>query len=101
MDRDYVINNYNKNDFMNFLRYDKNGSILELLNEEGIDILKRSSLKEERIIYILSYSPYKNELLKNTLFLDVFLNTNIRTYYAVLNNLEPSTYETIIKRASV
>lgn len=99
MDRDYVINNYNKNDFMNFLRYDKNGSILELLNEEGVNILKRSSLKEERITYILSYSPYKNELLKNTLFLDVFLESNIRNYYAVLSDLGSDTYETIIKRA--
>ncbi|MBE6149529.1 MAG: hypothetical protein E7170_02260 [Firmicutes bacterium] len=98
MDRETIINKYNKNEFMYFLEHDINGSILDLLNEEGLEILDDSRLREERITYILAYSKYKNELLKNTLFLDVFLNTHISTYYAVLNNLEPDTYDAIIKR---
>ena len=64
MDRESIINFYSKNDFMNFLREDYDGKIFELFNEEGINILKNSGLKEERINYILTFSKYRDELFK-------------------------------------
>ena len=68
MDRETIINKYNKNEFMYFLEHDTNGSILELLNEEGLKILDDCRLREERITYILAYSKYKNELLSEIKF---------------------------------
>lgn len=98
MDRERIINNYDKNQFMYFLTQDRTGEVLELFNEEGINIIKRSNLKEDRITYILSFSNYKNELLQNINFLDMFLNTDISKYYAVLGNLNTKTYDAILKR---
>lgn len=52
--------------------FDRNQDILKLFDSEGIEIFKRSEFKEDRICYILTYSNYKNELLKNASFLDLF-----------------------------
>ena len=99
MDREQIINAYNKLDFEQFLSNDSNGLVLELFNEEGINILKNSDLKEERIEYILAFSPYKNKLLHNLSFLDLTLNTDIRNYYALLNNLDDETCDIILNRS--
>ncbi len=98
MDRENIINLYSKSDFMDFLESDREGKILELFNEEGINIISKSSLKKERISYILTYSSYKNELLQNVNFLDMFLNTDITYYYASLGHLDFKTYNIILKR---
>lgn len=99
MNKENIINSYSKNDFQNFLSFDSSGQILELFDEEGICIIEESHLKEERICYILTYSPYKNELLQNTSFLDMFLDSNISNYYAVLKNLNYNTYDFMLKRS--
>ena len=96
MDRELIINKYSKNELMQFLEYDYEGKILEIFNDEGIEILKSSSLKEERICYILSFSNYKNELLKNINFLNVLLNSDTSRYYANLYNLDYDTYDFIL-----
>lgn len=98
MERYDIINNYSKADFSNFLNSDNSGKVLELFNDEGINIIQKSYLKEERINYILAFSPYKNELLQEKNFLDMFLNTNISSYYANLGELSFKTYDTIFKR---
>ena len=63
MNKEEVINNSNKNDFMTFLQQDTEGKVLQLLDDEGLDTLEASPRKEERIRYILEFSNYKNELL--------------------------------------
>lgn len=68
MDRNKIINEYSKSEFMNFLENDNEGLVLTLFDEEGTYVLKRSKLKEERISYILNYSKYKDKLLLNTNF---------------------------------
>lgn len=98
MDKEQIILNYSKNEFMNFLMFDRNQDILKLFDSEGIEIFKRSEFKEDRICYILTYSNYKNELLKDASFLDLFLNTRLTSYYATLNNLENDTYDFILNR---
>ena len=100
MDREKIINEYSKNEFMNFLENDTNGLILTLFNDEGINIIKNSNLKEERIRYILTYSLYKNELLLNESFLDMFLNSDISYYYASLSNLNYDVYNNMLKRSA-
>ena len=97
MNREEIINSYNKEEFMDFLENDNTGKIFELLNEEGLDILYNSRRKEERISYILSFSKYKNELLHNKDFLDIFLDSELSSYYATLENLNDDTYDLIIK----
>lgn len=96
MDRELIINRYSKNEFMQFLEYDYEGKILELFNDEGIEILNKSSLKEERICYILTYSNYKNELLKNVSFLNALLNSDTSRYYASLHSLDYDTYDFVL-----
>lgn len=97
MNRDEIINKYDKSEFMNFLKTDNNGKVLELLNDEGLSILNDSPLKQDRINYILCHSNYKNELFQNKKFLHIFLDTNIDYYYAYLNNLSDETYSTILE----
>lgn len=99
MDRNKIINEYSKSEFMNFLESDNEGLILTLFDEEGTTILKRSKLKEERINYILNYSKYRNKLLLNINFLDVILNSDISYYYASFNNLSHEVYNEILKRS--
>ena len=99
MNKDQIINNYNKNEFMNYLESDLTGEILKIFDQDGINILSMSNKKEEIITYILNFSKYKNELLQNIQFLDVFLNSDLSKYYASLKNLDYKTYELILERA--
>lgn len=99
MNKEEIINLYSKNQFSDFLEQDNNGKILELFDREGIEILKQSPLKTERIKYILTFSKYKNEVLQNKDFLDIILNSNIKDYYSVLKDLEIKTYEDMIQRS--
>lgn len=98
MDRDNIINNYSKKEFSDFLENDLDGKILELFNNEGIEILRNSKSREDKIKLILSSSKYKNELLKNINFLDVLLTSNINKFYNSLKNLDDDTYELILNR---
>lgn len=97
MDRETIIN-YDKGSFMKFLEEDTEGKILEVLNDEGIELLKKYKYTEERITYMLCYSKYINELFNNNKFLDLFLNTDINYYYASLHSLDKSSYKKIIDR---
>ena len=99
MNKKQIIDEYSKNEFMDFLESDKTGEVLKLFDEEGIDILNNSRIKEERITYILSFSPYKNKLLQNIGFLDILLYSDTRSYYATLKELDSNTYQTILNRA--
>ena len=81
MNKEKVINNSNKNDFMTFLQQDREWKILKLLDDKGLDILEKKPRKEERIAHILAFSNYKNELLQNINFLNILLNTSINNLY--------------------
>jgi len=98
MDRNEIINNYSKDDFSKYLENDYEGKILGLMNSEGLAILENSPLKEERIVYILTFSKYRNELFKNSEFLDVFFKTDFSYYYACLGNLQSETYDLILDK---
>lgn len=98
MNKENIINNCGKAEFEAFLRNDTTGKVLEFFDNEGITALKNSELKEDRIRYILSFSPYRNELLKNIDFLDVFLKTNLNLYYSNLKYLNDDTYDFILNR---
>lgn len=97
MNKNEIINNYSKNNFIKFIE-DNDSKILKLLDLEGLNILKNSKLKEERIKLILMYSKYKNELLQNTEFLDILFSSNINKFYSVLKDLDNKTYEMILNR---
>ena len=98
MNKKEIIELLSKTDFEDFLKFDIKGEVLELFDEEGINILKNSKIKQDRIRYILYYSPYKNELLQKEEFLDVFLTSDINEYYAVLKELDKETYNKIFER---
>ena len=74
MDKYEIINNYGK---VQFEEYVTNNNILELFDEEGINILSDSLRREERIDYILAFSPQLKELFQNELFLEVFLKSRM------------------------
>ena len=92
------IINSNKQDFLNFLYNDYKGEILNLLDDEGVELLKKYSYIEDRITYILNYSNYVDLLFNNQKFLDLFLSTDISKYYASLKNLNNKTYDLIVNR---
>lgn len=92
------IINSNKQDFLNFLYNDYKGEILNLLDDEGVELLKKYSYIEDRITYILNYSNYVDSLFNNQKFLDLFLSTDISKYYASLMNLNNKTYDLIVNR---
>lgn len=92
------IINSNKQDFLDFLDNDYNGKILNLLDDEGVELLKKNSYIEDRITYILNYSNYVDLLSNNQKFLDLFLSTDISKYYASLKNLNNKTYDLIVNR---
>lgn len=92
------IINSNKQDFLDFLYNDYNGEILNLLDDEGVEYLKKYSDITDRIIYILNYSNYVDLLFNNQKFLDLFLSTDISKYYASLKNLNNKTYDLIVNR---
>ena len=99
MDKNYIINQYSKLDFMHFLEDDYNGQVLSLLDTEGIDILKKSELCLDRINYILSFSKYRNEILQNNTFLDMLFERKFDFYYLPHNGLTEATYNFIINKA--
>lgn len=72
--------------------------ILNLLDDEGVELLKKNSYIEDRITYILNYSNYVDLLFNNPKFLDLFLSTDISKYYASLKNLNNKTYDLIVNR---
>lgn len=92
------IINSNKQDFLDFLDNDYNGKILNLLDDEGVELLKKNSYIEDRITYILNYSNYVDLLFNNQKFLDLFLSTDISKYYVSLKNLNNKTYDLIVNR---
>lgn len=92
------IINSNKQDFLNFLYNDYNGEILNLLDDEGVEYLRKYSNITDRITYILNYSNYVDSLFNNQKFLDLFLSTDISKYYASLKNLNNKTYDLIVNR---
>lgn len=92
------IINSNKQDFLDFLYNDLNGEILNLLDDEGVEYLKKYSDITDRITYILNYSNYVDFLFNNQKFLDLFLSTDITKYYASLKNLNNKTYDLIVNR---
>lgn len=91
MNRQEMITEYSKSQWMDFLNNDYNGAILELFNDEGLEILKKYEYKQDRINYILAYSKYRDELFKNPKFLDLFLNTDLFYYYANISTLSRET----------
>jgi len=97
MDKNQIINGYNKNEFSQFLTNDNNGQILEILDEEGLSLLEKNRYVEERINYILAYSKYKNELFKKPEFLKVFFDSDLTYFYASLNDLDDQTYDVMIE----
>ena len=99
MNKESIINLYNKNNFEEFLKLDTTGEILNIFDKEGIEILKKSPLKIDRIRYILSFSPYKNELLKNMDFIDLILTSDINRLYAVMSDLDFISYENLLNRS--
>ena len=101
MNKDALFNNLDKGKLMEFLQFDRTGQILNLFNEENINLLKKSYYKEDIICYILTYSKYANELFENQLFLDVFLNSNITSYYGSMRNLKKETYDLILNSIDI
>ena len=47
MNKEEIINLYSKREFSDFIEYDFEGKIFELLDKEGIEILKNSKLKSD------------------------------------------------------
>lgn len=92
----YLINDSSKGEFMDFLENDLQGGILELLNKDNLNILKKSKLKEERINYILSFSKYKKELFSNDNMIEILLDCSISEFYATIDLLDTDTLNKII-----
>lgn len=89
-----------KGEFEEFLVSDNMGKVLELLDEEGISLIKndrRHITIEDRINYILSFSRYRNEVFKNEKFLELFFMSDVNDYYNCLSHLNDETYELLIK----
>ena len=92
------IINSSKGDFINFLSNDTSEDIIQVFDDEGINYLKQYNDIEGRIAYILSWSKYANELFYNNNFLDLFLNTDISSYYATLSVLDSNVCDLIVNR---
>ena len=92
------IINSSKGDFIYFLSNDTSGDIIQVFDDEGVNYLKQYSDIESRIAYILSWSKYANLLFYNNNFLDLFLNTDISSYYATLSVLDSNVCDLIINR---
>ena len=90
MDRKDIICNYTKSEFMNFLELDNAGKILEVLNDEGINILENYRFKFERLEYIMYYSKYRNEIFKKDRIADMIL-CKIDRFYALISELDFDT----------
>ena len=92
------IVNLSKGDFVDFLSNDISGQLLNIFDDEGVNYLKQYDDIEGRITYILSWSKYANELFYNRSFLDLFLSTDISSYYATLSILDNRVCDLIINR---
>lgn len=92
------IVNLSKGDFIDFLCNDNKGDLIQVFDDEGVSYLKQYSDIEGRIAYILSWSKYANQLFYNNNFLDLFLSTDISSYYATLSVLDSDTYDLIVDR---
>ena len=99
MDKDAIINKYDKGEFSDFLQNDSTGELLKILDEEGLEILKKSKRKTERIRYIISFSEYAKELFHNEKFIEVFLSGSISDYHGSLRELDSEAYELMIAKA--
>lgn len=100
MNKEEIINLYSKSEFSNFIEYDFEGKIFELLDKEGIEILKNSKLKSDRVAYILNFSPHKKELFKNLDFVDVILSSEISDFYSVFKSIETEECNYLLNRAT-
>lgn len=96
MNKEDILINYGKIEFEEFLVQDNTGEILKLLDEEGCKMLKESGIFEDRVLYILAFSRYRNEIFKNEMFLNMFLSSDISDYYASLRHLNDETYDLIL-----
>lgn len=100
MNKEEIINLYSKREFSDFIEYDFEGKIFELLDKEGIEILKNSKLKSDRVAYILNFSPHKKELFKNLDFVDVILSSKISDFYSVFKSIDTEECEYLLNRAT-
>ena len=91
MNKEYIINLLEKGEFTDFLQNDREGNVLKLLDKEGIEILNNSKRKSNRIGYILTFSPYKYDLLNNIDFIDAILSSKISDYYSAFKPLDSTT----------
>lgn len=89
-----------KSKLTNFLINDDDGKIIDLLNKGIFECIQDSSDRDSLINYILVYSKYKNEVFKNSLFINAFLNSDVNHFYANLYNLNNETCDYIIKKAA-
>lgn len=92
------IINLSKGDFIDFLSNDNSEDIIHVFDDEGVNYLKQYNDIEGRIAYILSWSKYANQLFYNKSFLDLFLSTDISSYYATLSVLNSDVCDLIINR---
>lgn len=92
------IINSSKGDFIDFLSNDNGEDIIQVFDDEGVNYLKQYNDIEGRIAYILSWSKYANQLFYNKSFLDLFLSTDISSYYATLSVLNSDVCDLIINR---
>ena len=92
------IINLSKGDFIDFLSNDNSEDIIQVFDDEGVNYLKQYNDIEGRIAYILSWSKYANQLFYNKSFLDLFLSTDISSYYATLSVLNSDVCDLIINR---
>ena len=92
------IINSSTGDFIDFLSNDNSEDIIQVFDDEGVNYLKQYNDIEGRIAYILSWSKYANQLFYNKSFLDLFLSTDISSYYATLSVLNSDVCDLIINR---
>ena len=92
------IINSSKGDFIDFLSNDNSEDIIQVFDDEGVNYLKQYNDIEGRIAYILSWSKYANQLFYSKSFLDLFLSTDISSYYATLSVLNSDVCDLIINR---
>lgn len=89
-----------KDKLRDFLVNDNDAKIIDLINRGLFEHIQDSSDRDSLINYILVYSKYKNEVFKNSLFIDAFLNSDVNHFYANLYNLNNETCDYIIKQAA-
>ncbi len=97
-DLKYWINESPKGEFSNFLQRDTKGQILELLTDEGINILSNYEYHTERINYIIEFSPHKEKIVKDPQIIDLILK-DISSYYAQIRYFSLETSLIIFNKA--